>query len=132
MADDEPDILSVMAKKVAQEGYEVVTAPDGQQAWDKIHTESPDVIILDLNMPHKDGFEILKGLREQKPLPAKWQPVIIVSARRELDDVQKGFSLEADHYLTKPCQVADILKAIKLVLRLAPNRTAQSNETGTK
>ena len=122
MADDEEDILAIMSKKVAQEGYDVITAPDGEKAWERIQKESPDVIVLDLNMPHKTGFEVLQMLRAQQSSSKKWQPVIIVSARRELEDVNQGFSLEADHYLTKPCDVKDILKAIKLVSKLAPNR----------
>ena len=121
MADDEPDVLDIMAKKVAMEGYTVIKANDGDEAWQKIQQESPDVIVLDLTMPKKDGLEILKELRENPP-SLKWQPVIIVSARRELEDLHKGFSLEADHYITKPCNVADILKAIKLMLNLIPQR----------
>lgn len=121
MADDEEDILSVMSKKIAKEGYQVVTAKDGKEAWEKIQSESPDIILLDLTMPRMDGFQVLKNLRENPP-SAKWQPVIIVSARRELEDMQKGFSMEADHYISKPCTVADILKAIQLMIKLIPQR----------
>lgn len=121
MADDEPDVLQVMAKRVAAEGFQVVTASDGQDAWEKIRQENPDIIILDLTMPKLDGFGVLKALRENPPFP-KWQPVIIVSARSELTDMQRGFSLEADHYISKPCKVDDILKGIKLMLNLIPQR----------
>ncbi|MCA9408063.1 MAG: response regulator [Candidatus Omnitrophica bacterium] len=121
MADDEEDILGIMAKKIAAEGYEVVTAKDGREAWEKIEAEDPDVVLLDINMPELDGFQVLKKLRENPP-STKWQPVIIISARRELDDLKKGYSLEADHYITKPCQVSDILKAIKLMLNLKSQR----------
>ncbi len=123
VADDEPEILEIMARKVAMEGYEVIRATDGEEAWKKIREESPDLIVLDLTMPKKDGLDILKELRENPP-SSKWQPVIIVSARRELEDLHKGFALEADHYITKPCRVADIIKAIKLMLNLVPQRKA--------
>ncbi len=121
MADDEPAILEIMAKKVEMSGYDVVTAKDGQEAWEKIVSESPDIILLDLTMPRKDGWEVLKDLRQKPPSP-KWQPVIIISALREFRDIQQGFSLEADHYLTKPCSMEDIIKAIQLMVKLIPQR----------
>ena len=124
LADDEKDVLEIMAKKIAKEGYTVVTAKDGQEAWEKIKSESPDVILLDLTMPKMDGFEVLKNLRENPPSD-KWQPVIIVSARRELEDMQKGLSMEADHYITKPCNMTDIIKGIKLMISLIPQRKSK-------
>lgn len=123
MADDEPDVLEIMAKKIKAADYDVVAAADGEEAWQKIVSEDPDIIILDVNMPSLDGFGVLKRLRE-KPPTKKWQPVIIVSAREELADFQKGFSLEADHYLTKPCNIEDILKGIRLMSQLIPQHKA--------
>ncbi len=119
MADDEPDVLAIMAKKIKAAGYDVVTAVDGQEAWDKIIVENPDVILLDITMPKLEGFEVLKRLRETPP-SKKWQPVIIISAREELTDIQKGYSLEADHYLTKPCNIDDVLSGIRLMAQLIP------------
>ena len=129
IADDEPDILQVMSQKIRLEGYEVITAGDGLRAWDLIVSESPDVILLDLTMPGMDGFSVLKKLREYPP-SEKWQPVIIVSGLNELEDMQKGFSLEADHYLTKPCRIDEILKAIHLMVSLIPQRKSKT-ELGT-
>jgi len=125
MADDEPDVLDIMAKRIFVQGYTVIKAHDGQEAWEKIQSESPDIIVLDLNMPKMNGFDVLQKLRENPP-EDKWQPVIIVSARRELDDIKKGLSLEAEHYLVKPCSVGDILKAIKLVTGLIPQHKSPS------
>jgi DNA-binding response OmpR family regulator len=125
MADDEPDVLDIMAKKIFVQGYTVIKARDGEEAWEKIKSESPDIIILDLNMPKKNGFEVLQQLREDPP-EEKWQPVIIVSARNELDDVKKGLSLEAEHYIVKPCSVEHIIKAIKLVANLIPQHKSPS------
>jgi len=114
-------VLEIMARKIASQGYEVITAKDGQEAWDKIVSDVPDVIILDLNMPKMNGWAVLSLLR-QNPPTKRWQPVIIVSAQNELESFQKGVNLEADHYLTKPCQIEDILKAIRLMLALIPQR----------
>lgn len=125
MADDEKDVLDIMSKKIRIEGYAVITAADGLEAWDLVVRESPDVILLDLTMPGMDGFTLLKKLREYPP-SEKWQPVIIISGLNELSDMQKGFSLEADHYLTKPCRIDEILKAIRLMVSLIPQRKSKS------
>lgn len=125
IADDEPDVLRVMEKRIQAEGYRVVKAKDGLDAWEKICSEQPDVILLDLIMPGLDGFAVLEKLRA-RPAVKKWQPVIIVSARGELEDMKKGFSLDADHYIMKPCQMEDVLKAITLMLNLLPQRKQPS------
>lgn len=122
VADDEELVLEIMAKKIASQDYEVVTAKDGQEAWAKIVSELPDIIILDLNMPKMDGWAVLSQLR-QNPPTKRWLPVIIVSAQNELESFRKGVDLEADHYLTKPCPIEDILKAIRLMLSLIPQRS---------
>ena len=121
IADDEDAILEIMAKKVAMQGYAVVTARDGQEAWDKITAENPDVIVLDITMPKMDGWAVLHKLRSEPP-SKKWQPVIILSALGETANIQKGLDLEADHYLTKPCRIEDILKGIRLMVSLIPMR----------
>ena len=125
MAEDEPDVLQVMRKAVERKGYHVVTASDGEDAWAKIQSESPDVILLDINMPVKNGFEVLKLVREN-PTANKWQPVIIVSARSELNDIRNSYNLEADHYIAKPCQMDDVLKAIRLMAALIPQHKKPS------
>jgi two-component system alkaline phosphatase synthesis response regulator PhoP len=121
IADDEETVLEIMARKIASQDYEVITAKDGQEAWKKIVSDVPDIIILDLNMPKMDGWAVLSQLRQNPPMK-RWQPVIIVSAQNELANFQKGVNLEADHYLTKPCQIEDVLKAIRLMLSLVPQR----------
>ena len=131
MAEDEPEVLSIMSRKVAAEGYTVITANDGEDAWEKIQRESPDVIVLDLIMPKRNGFEVLRRVREQ-PTSGHWQPVIIVSAKRELEDLQEGYALEADHYITKPCQIEDILRSIKLMVRLIPQHRGHPGGPGGK
>jgi CheY-like chemotaxis protein len=121
IADDEEAVLEIMARKVASQGYDVLTAKNGNDAWERIVGNDPDVIILDINMPGMDGWSVLSRLR-QYPMTKRWQPVIIVSAQNELESFKKGMKLEADHYLTKPCQIEDILRAIRLMLSLVPQR----------
>jgi len=121
IADDEDVVLEIMAKKIASQNYEVITAKDGLEAWGKIVSELPDIILLDLSMPKMDGWAVLSKLRHDPPTK-RWQPVIIISAQNELENFRKGVDLEADHYLTKPCQMEDVLKAIRLMLSLVPQR----------
>ena len=121
IADDNDEVLGLMQDKVQAAGYTVVLAHDGQDAWEKIQAEDPDVILLDLMMPKLDGFAVLQYLRQQ-PSSKKFQPVIIVSGKNDLTDMQQGFALEADHYIAKPCSVEDVLKAIQLMINLIPQR----------
>lgn len=121
VADDDTDITDTMARKLTIEGYQVRKAYDGDAAWDCIVAEYPDVILLDINMPGKDGFTILKDLRTNPP-GGKWIPVIIISGRNEFDDFKQGIQFEADHYLSKPCAMIDVLKAIRLMLQLRTQR----------
>jgi CheY-like chemotaxis protein len=123
IADDEEVVLEIMGRKIAANGYEVISAKDGAQAWEMITKEIPDIIILDLNMPKMDGWAVLSQLRQNPPVK-RWQPVIIVSSENELGNFKKGVSLEADHYLTKPCQIEDILRAIRLMISLIPQHQA--------
>ena len=120
MADDEEDVLKIMSKKILSQGYAVVTAKDGEEAWEKIQRESPDMVLLDLNMPKLNGFEVLKAMRDHPPQD-KWQPVIIISTRSELADIQKGLAMDAEHYITKPCTIEEVLKGIKLMAKLIPH-----------
>jgi len=129
VADDEEDLRQIMEKKISQTGYDVVSASDGQDAWEKIVKHDPDIIVLDLMMPRLDGYEVLKKLRETPP-SEKWQPVIIVSAKGELDDIHKGLDMDADHYLTKPCSLEDIIKGIRLMISLIPQRRVATETEG--
>jgi len=123
LADDEASVLEIMARKVSGAGYEVITAVDGAQAWAKIESENPDVIVLDLTMPIMDGLEVLRRVRESDA-GKKWRPVIIISALSEMQNLRKGFDLEADHYLTKPCRIEDVVKTIRLMVALIPMRNS--------
>jgi len=121
MADDDADILRLVSQKVKEEGYEVICAKDGEEAWQKIQAENPDIVVLDLSMPKMHGFEVLKALRENPP-SQKWLPVIICSGEQELGITKKGFELEADHYVRKPCSYHEVIKAVKLMGSLIPQQ----------
>ena len=120
IVDDDRDIVELLHKKLVQEGYEVVVAFDGEEALLKVKEDNPDVILLDLMLPKLNGFEVLKEIREK--FKDKWRPVIIISAKTELDSVKQCYNLEADHYLTKPCSMENILRGIRTMISLIPLR----------
>jgi len=120
VVDDDRDIVEVLKKRLLQEGYEVAVAFDGEEALLKLKEENPDVVLLDLMMPKLNGFEVLKEIREK--YQDKWRPVIIISAKTELDSVKSCYNLEADHYLTKPCTIDNVLRGVSTMISLIPLR----------
>jgi len=120
VVDDDKAIVDMLEKRLIQEEYEVVVAYDGEEALSKIQKEDPDVILLDLMMPKKNGFEVIKEVRAN--IKDKWRPIIIVSAKNDLDSIKMGYSMEADHYLTKPCSMDNLLRGIRTMISLIPAR----------
>ena len=122
VADDEPDVLVITARKLREAGFEVVMAVDGEEALALFRSEGPDILVLDVNMPRQNGWAVLERVKAESELK-RWIPVIIVSAQDELEDMRHGFNLQADHYLIKPCQMEDIIHAVNLMATLIPLRS---------
>lgn len=112
VVDDEPQILKVVEHSLRREGYQVFTAADGEQALITAEKIRPDLIILDLMLPHIDGFEVCKRIKSRQDVP-----VIILSARGEEVDKVVGFTLGADDYQTKPFSPTELAMRVKAVLR---------------
>lgn len=120
LVDDDKDTVEVLQKRLQNEGYSVVVAFDGQEALIKIKEENPDIILLDLMLPKRNGFEVLRVVREK--YKDKWRPIIIISAKTELASLKECYDLEADYYLTKPCTMENILQGVKTMVSLIPLR----------
>jgi two-component system response regulator MprA len=125
--DDEPGIIDFIELGLGYEGYEVLTASDGKTGLQLALLEAPDLIILDLMLPGIDGFELCKKLRQTSKVP-----VIMLTARDELDDRVRGLDLGADDYLTKPFQFKELAARIRAVLRRGNNSPEESSEKGSK
>lgn len=123
IVDDDLDIVETLKKRLIKEQYEVSTAFDGEEALLKVKEDNPDIIILDLMLPKINGFEVLKEIREKHR--DKWRPVIIISAKNELESVKQCYDLEADHYLTKPCDMDKVLRGIETMISLIPARISK-------
>jgi DNA-binding response OmpR family regulator len=113
-ADDDPQLLRLMTRTLQLEGYEVLSASDGQQALLLIENTVPDAVLLDVMMPKMDGFTVCQRVREFSLVP-----IIIVTARGQDQDKIRGLDLGADDYLTKPFSVDELLARVRAVLRRA-------------
>lgn len=107
IADDEVDILNLLKVSLEESGYEVITAQNGKEAYDKFMSESVDMLILDVMMPIIDGFNLLRKIRENSTIP-----VILLTAR--VDDMDKvlGLGLGADDYISKPFSIAELIARV--------------------
>lgn len=113
IVDDETSIIELVRVYMEQEGYRLISALDGESAIQKIHNESPALVVLDVMLPVLDGFEVCKKLRSE----GNQTPIIMLTARD--DDIDKilGLELGADDYLTKPFNPRELVARIKAVLR---------------
>ena len=100
VADDDSDILALVRFRLEQDGYEVLSAPDGETALDLALARPPDLALLDVMMPRLDGYEVTRRLRDHGPTATI--PIILLTARVQEPDVQRGFEAGANDYVTKP------------------------------
>jgi len=115
VADDQDDLLAMMKDILEMQGYNVRTAVNGEEALTLVRADPPDIVILDLWMPIKDGFTVCKELKED---PAFFHlPVILLSAANETENKIQGMELGADDFVTKPVDIAELLARIKMILR---------------
>ena len=100
VADDEPHLLRLVKFRIERDGHRVITAGDGETALQLARSERPDLCVLDVMMPKRSGFDVLRELRSDPSLMGV--KVIMLTARAQDADVDAGFSLGADDYITKP------------------------------
>jgi DNA-binding response OmpR family regulator len=112
VVDDDADLLDLMTYALRREGYNVLTAIDGQQALQRWEAERPDIILLDGNLPKLDGFEVCRRIRHGAKTP-----IIMLTARDEEADVLRGLQMGADDYVTKPFSAKLLTARMKTVLR---------------
>ena len=116
IADDQPDNLLLLTRYLEGEGYNYIKAKDGLETLEKVRSEMPDLVLLDINMPHKDGFAVLEEMRTDPAL--QHIPVIILTAaRHDTVEIQFGLNLGADDYVTKPFDRRELLARIRTKLR---------------
>ena len=112
--DDEPNILMSIEFILEMEGYEVHLARDGEEALEVAERVRPQLMLLDVNMPRKDGYEVCRMLRAREPLSGT--KVIMLTAKGQALERKKGLEVGADEYLTKPFGADDLLAKIRALI----------------
>ena len=124
VVDDEIYIVHILDFSLGMEGYEVITALDGEQALEKARAEKPDLIVLDIMMPKLDGYETCKMLKAEAG--TKDIPVILLSAKGRNVDQKIGFEVGADDYITKPFSPRKLVERINTILGQANSQRMQA------
>jgi adenylate cyclase len=116
VVDDVPDNVDILQMRLESQGYEVITAGDGEAALAIVHDKLPDLVLLDIMMPKLDGIATVKQLKADTALP--FIPVILVTARADAKDVIAGLEAGGDDYLTKPVDQAALMARVRAMLRI--------------
>ena len=114
VADDDPDILSLVTLRLERDGYEVIGAPDGERAVEEALERTPDLALIDVSMPKLDGYEVAERLRQHEATNAI--PIIVLTARVQDSEVARGIEAGADDYVKKPFSTADLRTRVQAAL----------------
>lgn len=111
--EDEEDLSLIVADTLREQGYEVITAADGIAGLDRFKCKGADVVVADVMMPKMDGFSMAKEIRKSSPTV----PLLFLTAKSTIDDVEEGFAIGANDYLKKPFELRELIVRIKALLR---------------
>ena len=118
VADDEPNIVISLEYLMKREGYDVLVATDGNQALEAIQCEQPALVLLDVMMPGKTGFEVCQAVRADPALDGV--RILMLTAKGRETDVSKGLALGANAYMTKPFSTRELVQKVAELLEAAP------------
>ena len=111
--EDEEDLTLIVADTLRGQGYDVITAANGMEGLEKFKTEAADIVVADVMMPKMDGFTMAKKIRILSPTV----PLLFLTAKSTIDDVEEGFEIGANDYLKKPFELRELIVRIKALLR---------------
>ena len=114
LVDDDIFLVDIMAFTFKQSGFEIIKAHNGKEALEVIDKESIDLILTDIMMPVMDGFELAKNIKEKPKI--RHLPIIFLTAKSNIEDKNKGFSLGINDYVVKPFNLKDLVSRINKVL----------------
>jgi DNA-binding response OmpR family regulator len=114
VADDEEDLRELVTYRLTRSGYQVIGAGDGLQALELAAERTPDLMVLDVMMPKLDGYELTRRVRAEAALRSI--PVILLTARSQESDIDRGFEVGADDYLKKPFNPDELVARVRAVL----------------
>jgi adenylate cyclase len=116
VVDDNPANLEIIETRLARQGYEIITATDGNEALIAARAKTPDLILLDVMMPGKDGIQVCRELKADPDLP--FMPIILVTAKANPNDIVAGLDAGGDEYITKPVDHAALVARVRSILRV--------------
>ena len=122
LVEDEPGLVMTLTDRLAAEGYDVVSATDGDTGLQRACSEVFDVVLLDGMLPGRDGFDVCRTLRQRNVVT----PILMLTARGQVVDRVVGLKLGADDYLVKPFEMAELLARVEALLRRVPPVPAQA------
>lgn len=122
IADDNKQITSILKEYTIKEGYMPLIAHDGEEALSMVEAHKPDVLLLDVMMPNKDGFEVCKQIRKTSNVP-----IIMITARGEDFEKIMGLEIGADDYMVKPFSPNEVMARIKAIMRRISNHKNENN-----
>ncbi len=114
IVDDSPTVREMVADQLRKSGFEVIEAVDGEEAVEKIKAAIPDLVVTDLIMPRKNGYELCRWIKNDPT--TKHIPVVLCTSKSEEFDVYWGMKQGADAYITKPYHPPDLVNAVKKLL----------------
>ena len=126
VVDDEEPIAKILDFNLRKEGYDVIVANDGEKAVELAFSEDPDLILLDLMLPKKDGMEVCREVRAQKNIP-----IIMLTAKNSEIDKVLGLEFGADDYVTKPFSTRELMARVKVNLRRVSKQQEDVEEEKT-
>lgn len=113
VAEDDLQLGFIIKDNLEEEGFEVINCPDGEAAWEQFQRRLPDICLLDVNMPSRDGFSLAKKIRQKNDVV----PILFLTAKSMEEDKLKGFAHGADDYITKPFSMKELLSRMQVFLR---------------
>lgn len=113
LAEDDLQLGFIIRDNLEEAGFDVINCPDGEKAWEYYQKKSPDICLLDVNMPYKDGFTLAKKIRQKNDVV----PILFLTAKSLEEDRLKGFEAGADDYIVKPFSMKELLSRINVFLR---------------
>jgi two-component system alkaline phosphatase synthesis response regulator PhoP len=119
LVEDEAGLRTTLGDRLRREGYDVETAPDGREGYEKALATGYDVILLDIMMPYKNGFDVCRDLRQQ----GVTSPILMLTARDETVEKVLGLKIGADDYLTKPFETIELLARVEALIRRSSQGT---------
>ena len=114
IVDDDPPTVELLKFTIEDAGFKTLTAVTGEEALEKIKKQKPDLVLLDIMLPMKDGYSVLEELRGTQAF--KLLPIVIISAKVQEVDISFGLELGANDYLTKPLDLPDLVKRVSDLL----------------